>query len=180
MLVIELTGDEFFDEETGTFIYSEPLTLEFEHSLLSLSKWESFFKKPFLTNTSKSDEEIQYYLWCMLLTPNVDQKSLSRLSNQNYVEIQQYIDSPESATTFGEMPERRGRGEIITSELIYYWMVAFNIPFECETWHLNRLFALVRICNIKNSKPQKRSRSEIAQRNARLNAERKAKLNTTG
>jgi hypothetical protein len=78
------------------------------------------------------------------------------------------------------MPERRGPGEVITSELIYYWIVSFNIPFECQYWHLNRLFSLIRICNIKNSKPKKVSRMELAQRNRELNAARKAKLGTSG
>jgi hypothetical protein len=180
MLTIIIQGAEVFDESTSTFSNLDDTKVEFEHSLLSLSKWESKHQKPFLSSTEKSGEEIFGYIEAMVITPNLDLDVLYRLSKENIAEIQEYIDSKESATTFGHMPERRGPGEVITSELIYYWMVSFNIPFECETWHLNRLFSLIRICNIKNSKPQKMSRSELAQRNAAINAERKKKLGTSG
>jgi hypothetical protein len=110
----------------------------------------------------------------------MDLDVLNRASQENIDEIQEYIDSSQSATTFGQMPERRGPGEVITSELIYYWIVSFNIPFDCERWHLNRLFALIRICNIKNSPPKKMSRTEVALRNRDLNAKRKAELGTSG
>jgi hypothetical protein len=116
----------------------------------------------------------------MVLNEKFPPEVFTHLSHQNLSDINDYIDSKQSATTFGQMPRHTGRSETITSELIYYWMVSFNIPFECETWHLNRLFSLIRICNMKNSKPQKMSRSEIAQRNRDLNAQRKAKLGTSG
>jgi hypothetical protein len=116
----------------------------------------------------------------MIITKNYPENLFNRLSRQNIEDINKYIESKESATTFGSMPERKGRGEIITAELIYYWMVAFNIPFECEKWHLNRLFALIRICNIKNTKPTKMSRNELAQRNRELNDRRRAEFNTRG
>jgi hypothetical protein len=116
----------------------------------------------------------------MILNEDFPDDIISRLSQRNLDQINAYIESKESATTFGKLPEQKARGEIITSELIYYWMVAFTIPFECETWHLNRLFALVRICNIKNSKPKKMSKSELAMRNRELNAQRRAELNTRG
>lgn len=180
MLSLLVGGEELFDERTSTFISTEPFEVDFEHSLLSLSKWESKFNKPFLGNSNKTTEEALEYVGCMVLTKDVPEDFLDRLTNQNLVDINDYVNSSQSATTFGQMPKTPGRGEIITSELIYYWMVAFNIPFECESWHLNRLFSLIKICNIKNSKPQKMSRSEMAQRNHELNAQRKAKLNTTG
>lgn len=180
MLKLFVIGTEYFDEETETFESVGDCELELEHSLLSLSKWESRFKKPFLSNTSKSNDEIFAYVEDMILTPDYPNDIISRLNQQNLDRINDYIESKESATTFGSMPERKGRGETITSELIYYWMVAFNIPFECERWHLNRLFALIRICNIKNSKPTKMSRNEIAQRNRTLNDRRRAELNTRG
>ena len=145
-----------------------------------MSKWEAIYRKPFLASGTKTSEEILDYLKAMVLTPNVDLDVLYRCSQKNFDTIQEYIDSPQSATTFGSMPERRGQGEIITSELIYYWIVSFNIPFECQYWHLNRLFSLIRICNIKNSKPKRMSRTEIAQRNRELNAQRRAKLGTSG
>lgn len=180
MLTIIVPGTEFFNEETEEFEYHDNTVLELEHSLISLSKWESEFEKPFLTNESKSTEEILGYIKAMVLNPKFSPEVFSRLTKQNLDEINRYIESNYSATTFGEMPHRRGRNEIITSELIYYWLVAFNIPFEVETWHLNRLFALVKICNLKNSKPTKMTRSQIAQRNRALNEERRAKYNTTG
>jgi hypothetical protein len=180
MLKLVIVGDEYFDETTETFESVGDVELELEHSLLSLSKWESRFQKPFLSNTSKTPEEIFSYIEAMILTKDYPVDILNRFNQRNIDKVHAYIESKESATTFGSMPERRGRGEVITSELIYYWMVAFNIPFECENWHLNRLFALIRICNIKNSKPGKIPRSEIAQRNRDLNERRKAELNTRG
>jgi hypothetical protein len=181
MLKLLVVGTEYFDEETETFESVGNVELKLEHSLISLSKWESKHKKPFLNETTKTTEEIFSYIEKMIITPKVYPEDLfGRFSQENLTSIYNYIESTESATTFGSMPERRGRGEVITSELIYYWMVAFNIPFECERWHLNRLFALIRICNIKSSKPKKMSRNEIAQRNRDLNTRRRAELGTKG
>lgn len=180
MLRIIIVGNENFNEETSEFESTNDVVLDLEHSLISLSKWESEYQKPFLSAGEKTSEEIFGYLKAMVITPGGDLDALYRCSQQTLDEIQKYIDSSQSATTFGTMPERRGPSEVITSELIYYWMVSFNIPFECERWHLNRLFALVRICNIKNSKPKKVSRNELAQQRAALNAQRKAQLGTTG
>src|SRR5262252_653491 len=160
MLKLIIPGDEYFNQEDETFETVGDVELELEHSLVSLSKWESKFKKPFLSDKPKSAQEIYWYIDAMIITPIYPDDALTRLTKQNIDQINTYIESTESATTFGEMPERKGKGEIITSELIYYWMVAFNIPFECEYWHLNRLFALIRICNIKNSKPKKMSARE--------------------
>jgi hypothetical protein len=180
MLKIIVEGTEYFNEETETFETVGDVELELEHSLISLSKWESKYQKPFLTNVSKKPEEIFYYIECMIITPIFPRGIIDRLTQKNLDQINAYIESKESATTFGSMPERKGRGEIITAELIYYWMVAFNIPFETEIWHLNRLFALIRICNIKNSKPKKMSRNELAARNRELNEQRKALYKTSG
>lgn len=180
MLRLTIGGEELFDNEKQEFLYLDEMTLELEHSLLSLSKWESFFEKSFLGTQDKTNEEVLYYVWCMILDDTVDKNILDRLSNKNLEDINAYISSKQSATTFGEMPQRPGKGEVITAELIYYWMVAFTIPFECESWHLNRLFSLIKICNIKNSKPQKRSKADIARDYQNLNAQRKAALGTTG
>lgn len=180
MLRIVVPKDEWFNQEDQTFEIFDELELELEHSLISLSKWESKYKKPFLGPASKTPEEILNYVEAMIITPNYSKSIIFRFSQENIEQINDYIESTESATTFGTMPERKGRGEIITSELIYYWMVAFQIPFECQYWHLNRLFALIRICNIKNSKPKKVSRSELAQRNRELNEQRRAQFNTAG
>lgn len=181
MLKLTLTRTEHYDEQKEEFIsFGDDVEIELEHSLISLSKWESKFQKPFLSNESKTKEELLYYVEAMIISPIYPNDIYNILSSENINQIQRYIDSKESATTFGSMPERKGRGEIITAELIYYWMVAFNIPFECEYWHLNRLFALIRICNIKNSKPKKMSRNEIASRNREINAIRRAQYNTSG
>lgn len=180
MLKVVVRGDEFYDEAAERFVSVGDVSLDLEHSLISLSKWESKHEKPFLSPGKKSTEEVLDYIKFMIITTNVPSDILSKFSSENILAVQAYIDSSQSATTFGAMPQTRGRGETITAELIYYWMVAFNIPFECETWHLNRLFALIRICNIKNSKSKKMSRTELAARNRELNAQRKAQLGTTG
>lgn len=180
MLKIIVKGDELFDETTETFETVGDVELELEHSLVSLSKWESKFKKPFLGNEAKSLEETFYYIEAMIISPIYPYDIVKRFSSENFSQINDYIESSESATTFGIMPERRGRGEVITSELIYYWLISFSIPFECERWHLNRLFALIRVCNIKNSKPRKMSKGEMARRNRELNEVRRAQLGTSG
>lgn len=180
MLTIIIEGKETFNQETQIFDTFDDVIVNLEHSLISLSKWESKYQKPFLVLEKKTTEEIFDYLKGMVVTPNLDPGVLYRCSQKNIDMIQEYIDSSQSATTFGTMPGRRGPGEVITSELIYYWMVAYNIPFECEYWHLNRLFSLIRICDLKNSKPTKMSRNELAQKNAELNAKRREQLNTSG
>lgn len=176
------TSPELWDEATEMFVYNTDtdVVLEMEHSLISLSKWESKFQKPFLGSESKTNEEITYYIICMILSKEYPANIIELLSQENITQINNYIESKESATTFGTMPERRGRSEIITSELIYYWMVAFNIPFECERWHLNRLFSLIQICNVKNAKPEKTSKAATAQRYREINEKRRKELGTKG
>ena len=180
MLKLNVVGDEYYNEETQEFVTHGDFVLELEHSLVSLSKWESIYNRPFLSTGGKTAEEIMSYISCMILSPVYPEDAVARLSNTNLDTINDYIESKQTATTFGEMPDRKGRGETITAELIYYWMVAFTIPFECETWHLNRLFALIRICNIKNAPAKKLSRSEVARRNRDLNEKRRAELGTNG
>lgn len=180
MLKLSVGTIEFFNEETEEFEYQEPIEVSFEHSLISLSKWESIHNTPFLSDSPKTSEQLADYIRCMVVDAPEGVDVVERMTPTDFAEVQEYMQSPASATTFGTMPERRGRGETITSELIYYWLVAFNIPFECEGWHLNRLFALVKICNIKQEKPKKRSPGEIARQNRELNAQRKAQLGTSG
>lgn len=180
MLRITVPSSEVFDESTNRIFEIPGADLELEHSLSSLSKWESEFKKPFLDDSDKTPEEILGYAYHMIVTPGISRDIVHNLTRENLQAINDYIADPMTATTFGEMPKRPGRKEIITSELIYYWMVAFTIPWEAEHWHLNRLFALIRICNVKNQKPEKMSKHEIAQRNRELNAQRKAKYGTKG
>lgn len=182
MLKLKLQGHELYDEVNECFIQTEDFELELEHSLLSVSKWESKFQKPFLGPGVKSKEEALGYIEAMIISKEYPDDLFFRLTNEHFEIINKYIESNHSATTFGlEDPKKpKGRSEIITSELIYYWMVAYGIPFECETWNLNRLFALIKICNVKNSKEKKMSRHEIAARNRALNEQRKAQLGTTG
>jgi len=180
MLTITIGEEEVFNEEDNTFSTFDGVLVQLEHSLISLSKWESKYHRPFLSSTDKTSEELFGYLQAMLITPDVDPDVLYRCSQEDLSRIQEYIDSSQSATTFGSMPERRGPQEVITSELIYYWMIAYTIPFECQYWHLNRLFALIRVCNIKNSPDEEMPRHEMAMRNRELNEARKKALGTKG
>jgi len=180
MLDLIINAEEVYDEETKTFSTQGGEVLSLEHSLVSLSKWESKFKKPFLSGGAKTSEEILEYIRFMINTPGVSPEIFLKFKDEHFTKVQEYIDSSESATTFGVMPERKARGEVITSELIYFWLVNYNIPWEAQYWHLNRLFALIRICNVKTSKPKKMPRNDIARQNRELNEQRKAKLGTSG
>ena len=180
MLQITIPAEEKWDESKQEFVYSEGQTLRLEHSLVSLSKWESKWKKAFLTKKDKTYEETLDYIKCMTLTQNVDPDVYLHLTNKNIEEINAYISDPMTATYFSDEGQKKGSNEIVTAELIYYWMIALNIPLECQKWHLNRLLALIRVCEIKNSPPKKRSRKEIMSRNAALNAARRKKLNSKG
>lgn len=180
MLQLIIPSCELWDENKKLFVYTKEQTLMLEHSLVSLSKWESKWCKPFLSKEDKKFEETIDYARCMTLTQNVDPTIYQYLSDENVKQINHYIDSPMTATWFSEDKKKPNSREQITSELIYYWMIALNIPFECQKWHLNRLLTLIRVCNIKNQPPKKRSKREIMSRNAALNAARKRKLNTKG
>jgi len=183
MLHIDVNGGEFFNEETNEFIQIKPKTLVMEHSLLSISKWEAKWKKPFLSEEGKrTQDEYLDYIRCMTVTPNVDPLLYTCLSSDNYEQIKKYIDDPHTATTFKSLANNGpNRQRIVTSELIYYWMVAYNIPTEYEKWHLNRLMTLIRICGIENNpKKKKMGRQAIYEQNRELNAARRAKYHTKG
>jgi hypothetical protein len=180
MLTIVVPGDEFFDNDKEEFLTQGDTVLHLEHSLVSLSKWETIFEKPFLGKEEKTTEEMVAYVHCMNVGDEIPPAVFSRITKENVSDINAYINAKKSATWFSELPTAPRASEIITSELIYYWLVTFNIPFEVETWHLNRLFNLIKICNIKSAKPKKMSRSELAARNKKLNEQRKAQYNTRG
>lgn len=180
MLHIIVPGIELWDEKRQEFVQSGDVSLQLEHSLLSISKWESKWHKPFLLKKDKTREELLDYIKCMTVTPNVDPTTYVCLSEDNIRQIRDYIEDPMTATTFSKEEDSRPSREIITSEIIYYWMVSHNIPFECQKWHISRLITLIRVCNIKNAPPKKRGKRETASRYAALNAARRKQLNTRG
>lgn len=180
MLRITIPGGEAWDELNQEFIIVKEQTLQLEHSLVSLSKWESKWHKAFLSNKEKTYDETLDYIRCMTITQNVNPNVYMFLTANNFKEINEYIENPMTATYFSKEQNRDHSREIVTSELIYYWMVLFNIPPEYQKWHLNRLLTLIRVCNIKNAPPKKRSRKDILSRNAALNAARRKQLNSRG
>ena len=180
MLIITIPAVEMFDEKTQTFFETKETVLELEHSLISISKWESKWHKPFLSKQDKTIDETIDYIKCMTITRNVDPNAYKYLTNSNIEEINKYIDDPMTATTFYDDSNNGGQKETITSELIYYWMIANTVPMECQKWHLNRLLTLLRVCSVKNTPPKKMGKRELANKYAALNAARKKQFNTKG
>mgnify|MGYP000488904345 CR=1 FL=1 len=180
MLQLTIPAGEQYDEIKQEFIRTNGCTLQLEHSLVSLSKWESKWCKPFFTKDDKTYEETIDYIRCMTITANVKPEVYYALTNENVTEVTKYINNPMTATSFSNRKRGSISREQITSELIYYWMIALQIPFECQKWHLNRLLTLIKVCNIKNSPPKKRSKRDIMSRNTALNAARRKQLNTRG
>ena len=180
MLQITIPAVEQWDENKQEFIFTKEQKLQLEHSLVSLSKWESKWCKAFLTKQEKTFEETLDYIKFMTITQNVDPKVYNYLTNENIDEVNRYIEAPMTATYFSEDKTSKISREQVTAELIYYWMISLNIPFECQKWHLNRLLTLIKVCNIKNTPPKKRSRKDIMSSNAALNAARRKQLNTRG
>lgn len=180
MLRIVIPEQELWDEEKQEFISRPERVLELEHSLDSLSKWESKWCKPFLSRKEKTDEETLDYIKCMTLTQDVEPEVYDRFTVDNFRQINKYIEAPMTATTFSDDKRAKGAHEIVTAEIMFYWMIALNIPLECQYWHLNRLLALVKVCNIKNAPAKKHSKRELISRNAALNEARRKQLNTRG
>lgn len=182
MLTIFIKGGRLYNRLTKEFITAKDATITLEHSLVSISKWESKWHKPFISKNEPTQEETIDYIKCMTITQNVDPNIYYFISNDNMKEINKYISDPMTATWFNERNKKPGgrSSEQITSELIYYWMVALEIPWEAQKWHLNRLLTLIRICNNKNQPAKKMSKREIMSNNAALNAARKKKLGTSG
>ena len=172
---------EMWDEKNGVFVEPKYRILTLEHSLVSLSKWESKWCKPFLDEkrTMTTEESIDY-IKCMTLTQNVPPDTYDHISQENVDEVSKYIGAPMTATWFSDDKKGGRNKEIVTSELIYYWMIALNIPLDCQKWHLNRLMTLIRVCNIKNAPPKKMSKRATASKYAALNAARRQQYNSKG
>lgn len=180
MLRLTIPQMEYFDDDSQTFITIKEQSLQLEHSLVSLSKWESKWKKPFLSKDEKTIEETRDYIRCMTITQNVDPAVYIGLTNKHIKQVNEYIDDSMTATWFNEENKKGGVKKIITAEVIYYWMISLNIPFECQKWHLNRLLTLIRVCNAENTPPKKMSKKDLISRNRALNAARKKNLQTKG
>lgn len=180
MLTITIPDNEVFNEWTSEFIQVPGKTITMEHSLISVSKWESKWKEPFLDGKPKTRQQTLDYYRCMTVTPNVPSLVYRGITPEQEKKIQAYINDPHTASTVKHNGSSKGRREIITSELIYYWMVALEIPFECERWHLNRLFMLIEITNAKNQPSKKMSKRDIMNQNRALNAARKARTGSSG
>lgn len=180
MLQITIQGTEMFDERTNKFIIVKGATLQLEHSLVSLSKWESKWKTHYLNNSDITPEMSIDYVRCMTTTQNVDPRVYENLTQENMDAIRKYIDDPMTATTFKKSNKPPNRG-IVTAEIIYYWMVALQIPFDpCQKWHLNRLLTLIRVCDEKNSPKKKMSKRDAMAQQRSLNAARRARYHTNG
>ena len=183
MLLIRTPDTELLDEDTGRIIPVRGQELRLEHSLVSISKWESKWKKPFLGNEAKTQDETTDYIRCMTLTQNVNPIVYHTLKPEHYRQINEYINDTMTATTFRNVPGRGGKGGrqgVITSEIIYYWMISLEIPVEFQTWHLNRLLTLIRVCNEKSQPGKKMSKKDVMSQYRSLNAARRARMGTRG
>lgn len=185
MLKITIPRQELFNSETNEFIYIKEQTIQLEHSLVSISKWESKWLKPYFSENKKTREEMMDYIRCMTITQNVDPNVYYGLTEKNYSTIAEYIENPMTATKINDIDFTGKNGKksrtFITSELIYYWMISLNIPIEFQRWHINRLITLIRICQIKNDpKDKKYSKSELARNYSELNKKRRKELNSSG
>ena len=180
MLQIQVKGQEYYDEETQTFLQKKGQTLHLEHSLVSISKWEAKWKKPFLSREGHTKEETLDYVRFMTTTQNVNPDVYDLITEEQIRQINDYINDPMTATTISKPEGKGGVGKVITSEEIYYYLVAYQIPFECQRWHFNRLMTLIRICDEKNKPKKKMRKGDIARRNRSLNAARRARMGTRG
>lgn len=181
MLVIEIKGNELWDERTEQFVYDRPsLTLHLEHSLHAIAEWEAKHQIPFL-GSNLTDDQIRDYITFMAEEP-ITIEDVNRLSTKQYQQIANYMNDKMSATWFSDRNDKHNpnNGEVVTSELIYYWMAASQIPFSCDRWHFNRLMTLIRICSIKNQPPKKMSKSATMAQNNALNKARRARLKSKG
>ena len=180
MLQVTIPAREFFDESKQEFVNVKSEVLQLEHSLVSLSKWESKWCKPFLAKEEKTIEETIDYIRCMTITQNVSSSAYAYISDSVFAQITEYINAPMTATWFNEQPGAKKSREVTTSEIIYYWMISQNIPMECQKWHLNRLLTLIKVCSLKNTPPRKMGRREMLSQRKALNEARRNQINTRG
>jgi len=179
MLTITIPAIELYDDDKQEFVSSKAYTLQLEHSLVAISKWESKWCIPFLSKNDKTFDETIDYIKCMTITQNVDPAIYNTLSHNIVNQVSDYIKAPMTATTITSVSKTHGK-EIITAEILYYYMVALNIPFECQKWHLNRLLTLISVCNLKTNPPKKMGKNDIINRNKELNAARRNMTNSKG
>lgn len=180
MLEITVPAKEYFNDKTETFLNIPEQTLQLEHSLYTISKWEAKWNKAFLGRREKTPEESDDYIRCMTLTDNVDPMVYLGLTPDNRLKIKEYLNAQMCATYLPKRTGDKESGDTVTAELIYYWMVSLQIPFECQYWHLNRLLTLIRVCNLKNNPPKSRSAKDIGRQNALINAQRQAMYHSRG
>lgn len=180
MLRITIPSSDLWDEVKNEFIHTKEQQLSLEHSLVSVSKWEAKWRKPFLSGKAMSLEETEDYVRCMTVTQNVSDDIYLHIPNDILSQICRYIEAPMTATWFGNEDKPNTCRKIITSELIYCRMIALGIPFECEKWHLNRLLTLIRVCSEENKPRKKQNTRDIYSRNAALNAARRKRLGSKG
>lgn len=180
MLSISIPEFEIYDERTNRIETIKSREIQLEHSLVSISKWESRWKKPFLTSTQKTKEETIDYIRCMTMTQNVDPRIYQGMSSAHIKMVNNYIDDPMTATTFKKATSKKAQAQVITSEIIYYWMISLEIPMECQKWHLNRLLTLIRVCDEKSQPSKKMSKKDVMSQYRSLNAARRSKYGTRG
>jgi hypothetical protein len=172
---------EGWDDEKQEFVEPVTAVLQLEHSLVSLSEWESKYQKAFISNKPKTPEETLFYVKCMTLNKGIDPAVYDRLTEANLKEINDYIANPMTATTISDDKKSKGGRSVNTAEVIYGWMIALQIPVDpFQYWHLNRLMTLIKVCNIQSQPPKKMGKKATASRYAQLNAQRRQQMNTTG
>ncbi len=180
MLKLDIAPQELFNDSTSEFITIPGATIELEHSLISISKWESKWRTPFLTDSEHPPDRWFDYIKCMCVTRGIPDETFNGLTESQISIITEYINTDQTATWFTDEAQNRPSTQVITSELIYYWMISYTIPFDCQKWPLSRLLTLIRVCEKKNAPPKKTSRADLHAKMRQLNAERRAKYNTRG
>lgn len=183
MLRVTIPETTLFNNKTNKFIDIPETTLDLEHSLIALSKWEAKWHVRFLSPSTKlTTEQYLDYIKCMTITRNVDPNVYLAIPQSVMNQITDYVKDPMTATNIKAhgTGHSANHGEEVSSELIYYWMTAYNIPWEAEKWHLNRLMTLIQIANEKNKPGKKMSKADILKQNHALNASRRARMHSKG